>query len=131
MDKAFPVADETTRAGLLLVGHGTRNRAGLAEFFAIARQLADIGSEFDVEQCFLELAEPDIATGVRRLLERGISRLIVAPVLLFAAGHAKRDIPLAVSEAIERFGARAIGISHARPLECHEKILELSATRYR
>jgi sirohydrochlorin cobaltochelatase len=131
MDKAFPVAAENARAGLLLVGHGTRNPAGLAEFFAIARQVADMGREFEVEPCFLELAEPDIATGVRRLLERGISRLIVAPVLLFAAGHAKRDIPLAVSEAVERFGGSDIAIANATPLECHERILELSARRYR
>jgi sirohydrochlorin cobaltochelatase len=131
MDKAFPVAADKVSTGLLLVGHGTRNPAGLAEFFAIAGQVADIGREFDVEPCFLELAEPDIATGVRRLLERGVSRLIVAPVLLFAAGHAKRDIPLAVGEAVERFGGGNIEITHVPPLECHEKILELSAMRYR
>jgi sirohydrochlorin cobaltochelatase len=141
MDKAFPVRTENPRVGLLLVGHGTRNPAGLAEFFAIARQVADMGREFDVEPCFLELAEPDIATGVQHLLQRGISRLIVAPVLLFAAGHAKRDIPLAVSEAMERFTnssikprpavAPTLQIAHAPPLECHERILELSEMQYR
>jgi sirohydrochlorin cobaltochelatase len=138
MIKAFPDTGTNGRPGLLLVGHGTRNAAGLAEFFAFAQQVADIGRDFDAEPCFLELAEPDIATGVRRLLDRGVRQLIVAPVLLFAAGHAKRDIPAAVDAAIRDFdmkprppGAPALPpVIHVSPLECHDKILQLSTERF-
>jgi sirohydrochlorin ferrochelatase len=83
-----------------LVGHGTRDEQGLAEFQTVARQVAELATEFCVEACFLELAEPDIATGVQRLLERKVRRLTVAPLLLFSAGHAKRDIPAAVAEGV-------------------------------
>ena len=63
-------------------------------------QVAALGQEFVVQPCFLELAQPEIATGVRQLLDQGIDRLVVVPVLLFAAGHAKRDIPAAVAAAL-------------------------------
>ena len=92
--------DKLSRKGLLLVGHGTRDPAGLAEFREVAGKVAELAPEFRTEACFLELAEPDIGTAVGRLLEARIERLIVAPVLLFSAGHAKRDIPAAVEAAV-------------------------------
>jgi sirohydrochlorin cobaltochelatase len=132
------------RHGLLLVGHGTRDTRGLAEFHTLAKLVADTAHNFDVESCFLELAEPDIAAGVRRLLDRGIERLTVAPLLLFAAGHAKRDIPEAVERAVGSPAAAGklrseVGVSdelqskdliYAPALSCHEKIFELSQQRF-
>ena len=131
--------------GLLLVGHGTRDPRGLAEFGMVAELIAQQASEFVVESCFLELAEPNIATGVGELLERGIKRIVVAPLLLFAAGHAKRDIPAAVEAEIRVQGSgfssnvATIGHSDAAKLsivqqcpalECHPKIVDLSQKRY-
>ncbi len=87
--------------------------------------------EFAVEPCFLELAEPDIPTAVHRLMDRGIRQLTVAPLLLFAAGHAKRDIPMAVAAAIKvRGGPNDLQIVQLPPLECHARIVELSTLRF-
>jgi sirohydrochlorin ferrochelatase len=88
------------KPGLLLVGHGTRNQRGLAEFRALVLLIAQSASDFEIESCFLELAQPDIPTAVGKLLAREIESIVVSPVLLFAAGHAKRDIPQAVEEAL-------------------------------
>jgi sirohydrochlorin cobaltochelatase len=107
----FPPDAQSPKKGLLVVGHGTRNSHGLAEFGEVARQVAELADEFAVEACFLELAEPTIAMGVQRLLQRGVERLTVAPLLLFAAGHAKRDIPTAVEEAV---GGRRYAIGSSR-----------------
>ncbi len=73
-------------AGLLLVGHGTRDARGLAEYQAIARQVAELADGFSVEACYLELAEPSIATAMQRLLEAGVRRVTVAPLLLVSRG---------------------------------------------
>jgi sirohydrochlorin ferrochelatase len=142
------MAAQSLKNGLLLVGHGTRDARGLAEFEAVARQVAEMASEFLVEPCFLELAQPDIPTAVERLLQCGVRRLTVAPLLLFAAGHAKRDIPAAVDEAVGGRRQAVGGINHQvatgdraavaddvvidqlPALECHERIVELSAQRY-
>jgi sirohydrochlorin cobaltochelatase len=151
-------------AGLLLVGHGTRDARGLAEFQTIAWQVAGLADGFLVEACYLELAEPSIATAMQRLLERGVRRVTVAPLLLFAAGHAKRDIPEEVEAAVMQGGRRkaeggrkeakveggrwkaeggrkefgvggAAGgdelvVDYVGALECHEKIVELSARQF-
>src|SRR5258707_5141020 len=87
--------------GLLLVGHGTRDAAGLDEFAVVVERVRVAASE-PVEGCFLELARPTIGEGLARLVDRGVRRVTVVPVLLFAAGHAKRDIPAAVEEAAAR-----------------------------
>jgi len=114
--------------GVLLVGHGTRDAAGVAEFMSVAEQAARRLAPRPLEACFLEIAQPTIAAGVAGLADRGVRRLTVVPLLLFAAGHAKRDIPTAVAEAAARHGN--IPARHAPPLECHPKILALSGRRY-
>ena len=153
MCKGLPRPSQFAEHGLLLVGHGTRNLKGLGEFRTVAQQVAELAGECPVEACFLELAEPDIATGVGRLLERGIRRITVAPVLLFTAGHAKRDIPGAVEAAVGGkrhaeggrklmaegvvvdtlstiVGTDGVVVDYLGALECDERILELSAQRY-
>jgi sirohydrochlorin ferrochelatase len=115
--------------GVLLVGHGTRNETGRAEFFSAAADVAASMPHIAVEPCFLELAEPDIGTGVRRLVERQVQRICSVPLMLFAAGHVKRDVPAAVEKA-----ARAhanLPRVRAEHLGCHKTLLELSARRYR
>ena len=63
------------------------------------------------------------------MAQRGARQIRVVPLLLFAAGHAKRDIPSAVAEAAGTFPG--LTIREAPHFGCHEKILELSAERYR
>jgi sirohydrochlorin cobaltochelatase len=86
--------------GVLLVGHGTREVAGQAE----ARQLHELVArqlpETPCELSFLELAEPNIADAIVCLLARGVMHLEIVPLLLFAAGHAKSDVPNAVAHAL-------------------------------
>ncbi|MEX2188966.1 MAG: CbiX/SirB N-terminal domain-containing protein, partial [Pirellulales bacterium] len=63
----------------------------------------------------------------------GAEQIVVMPVLLFAAGHAKRDIPAAVEAAIRRASAehgRTVAWRPADVLESHAKLVELSARRY-
>jgi sirohydrochlorin cobaltochelatase len=115
-------------AGLLLVGHGTREPAGVAEFDALARKIAARAAPTPVAACFLELAEPDIATGIERLAGQGIGRVTVVPVLLFAAGHAKRDIPEAVAAAIA--GRSGMTVRQAPHLGLDAGVLALAVRRF-
>jgi sirohydrochlorin cobaltochelatase len=120
--------DGGTKTGILLVGHGTREAVGVQEFLQTARLVADALAEFALEPCFLELAVPTIATAVSRLLDRDIERLVVVPVLLFAAGHAKADVPRAVREALaDHPDVQWVQAAH---LGCHPAILALSGQRF-
>ncbi|HZZ72178.1 MAG TPA: CbiX/SirB N-terminal domain-containing protein [Pirellulales bacterium] len=116
------------RSGVLIVGHGTRDPAGRAEFQqtvdAVRLRLAE-----PAEGCFLELAEPDIAVGVQRLVTAGVRQIVALPLLLFAAGHAKQDIPAALAAAAE--AQPGVTIWQADSLECHRAILQASAEQFR
>jgi sirohydrochlorin cobaltochelatase len=118
---------------ILLVGHGTRDAGGVAEFLELSDRLAARFPRVPVAPCFLEIAEPAIETAIASLVERGARRLVVAPVLLFAAGHAKRDIPEAVSKAVRKAEPSEGSVSwrQADVIECHAKVLELSGERLR
>ena len=80
-----------------------------------------------MEGAFLEMAEPNIETAMQRLANRGIQQVVVLPLLLFEAGHAKRDIPRAAQQAAERHGLQLL---FASALGTHPRMIELSVQRF-
>jgi sirohydrochlorin cobaltochelatase len=122
-----PILDDR-QCGLLLVGHGSRDDVGNDEFRATARLVASAARYSPLEACFLEFAEPTIGQAFENLASLGVSRIIIAPLLLFRAGHAERDIPDAVAAAAARHPN--LVIDWADPLGCHPTIVELSKRRF-
>ena len=114
--------------GILLVGHGTRDPQGLAEFHATVQQVAERLPSLAVEPAFLELASPTISDGYERLVERSKQKIVVTPLLLFAAGHAKQDIPAAINTVAQKHPG--VAWSQAESLGCHVSLVELSALRF-
>jgi sirohydrochlorin cobaltochelatase len=132
----MPSPDAST--ALLVVGHGTRSDTGTRQFLELAQKLAQRVAPMPVEPCFLELQQPDIAAAVGTLVKDGVRRLTVVPLLLFAAGHAKRDIPAGVEAAVAARwhdaggtgSSPAVEIRQARHLGCHHLLVELSRRRF-
>ena len=116
------------RCGLLLVGHGTREPVGVDEFLATSRIVAETRPDLAVEAAFLEFRDPTIAQGFAALASRGVTSVVVAPVMLFSASHMQRDIPEAVSAIAVRHPA--VSVESAEHLGCHEALLDLSKLRY-
>ena len=83
-----------TEIGVVLCGHGSRHAEAAAEFLDLARQVTARLTAFDVEPGFMELAEPSLEAAVDALWRRGRRRVLVAPAMLFAAGHVKTDLPV-------------------------------------
>jgi len=79
---------------LLLVGHGSRDPDGQSEFLEFATKVQQAAGQRPVVPCFLELAEPTIPQGLARCIELGYRDIAAVPVLLFAARHNKRDVPV-------------------------------------
>ncbi|MGZ4541257.1 MAG: sirohydrochlorin chelatase [Blastococcus sp.] len=115
---------------LLIVGHGTRDADGVAEFAAFVDRL---GGRFrarldaDVAGGFIELSPPPLADAVTRLVGAGDSHLVVVPLVLVPAGHGKGDVPAAMA----REQARHPGLSYAygRSLWPHPGLLDLVTDR--
>jgi sirohydrochlorin cobaltochelatase len=80
-----------------------------------------------VDGCFLEAAAPDILTVLEAMAADGLERVVAVPLILFAAGHARRDIPQALELAANRTGLR---VRQADVLGWHPEVLQLSARRF-
>jgi sirohydrochlorin cobaltochelatase len=83
----------TDKLGVMLCGHGSRNRKAVTEFANLSEHLKKRLPHYPVEFGYLEFATPIIRTGLDILKEKGVTRVLAVPGMLFAAGHAKNDIP--------------------------------------
>ena len=88
-----PTQQNAKPLGVLLVGHGTRDEVGTQQFFELSEKLQQHLPSMQVQPCLLEFQQPTIPEAWNRLVSQGVSEIRVAPLLLFAAGHAKQDIP--------------------------------------
>lgn len=81
------------KTGVMLCGHGSRDRDAVAEFERLAAGLKLRLPEHEVDYGYLEFARPIIRDGLESLVARGVKRILAVPGMLFAAGHVKNDIP--------------------------------------
>lgn len=86
---------------VLLVGHGSRRRAGNDEIERFAAEWRRRRPEWRIEVCFIEYADVLLDAGLDRAAA-GVARVIVIPFILNAAGHVKMEIPAAIDAARER-----------------------------
>jgi sirohydrochlorin cobaltochelatase len=88
--------------GLLLVGHGSRSDEGASEMRALAKLVAEALPEVAVDVGFLEMTDPPAGPVLDELAAEGCRRVVVLPLVLLGAGHAKSDVPAVVLEARRR-----------------------------
>ena len=79
--------------GILICGHGSRNKLAINEFKILAKCIQDRFSSIKVEYGFLEFAKPSLTDGLEKLKQNSVKKVIAIPAMLFAAGHVKNDIP--------------------------------------
>lgn len=115
-----------TGVGALVIGHGTADTVGAGETRSVADAVATLLPDVPVELGFLEVIGPTIAEALGRLAARGCREIVAAPLLLFSAGHAKRDVPEAIAAGAAMHGLRVV---QAEPFGCQREILELSRRR--
>ena len=112
MDKSLVLPPNT---GVMLCGHGSRNQLAVGEFAVLSERLRERLPGIPVEYGYLEFANPVIHQGLDSLRAQGVSRILAVPGMLFAAGHAKNDIPsvlntYAAKEKIEITYGRELGV---------------------
>ena len=112
---------------LLIVGHGTVDERGVAEFRSFVRRVRDRMSGVDVAGGFIELAAPAVTEAWGELAGSGHRDLAAIPLVLVAAGHAKGDIPAALEREVRRHPGTSYRFG--RPLGPHPTLLTLLAER--
>lgn len=88
--------------GLLLVAHGSKDVAGVAEAKALGDAVAAGRPDLAVATGFLELADPPAGVVLDELVAGGCQRITVQPLVLLAGGHGKNDVPAIVLEGRAR-----------------------------
>jgi sirohydrochlorin cobaltochelatase len=94
------------RIGVMICGHGSRNRFAVSEFANLARQLEKALHPVPVEHGYLEFAKPILREGLKKLQAQGVEHILALPAMLFAAGHAKNDIPSVLNTFAAESGLR-------------------------
>ena len=125
---AVPTMGPYGPLGVLVCGHGSRNRLAVAEFAALAQQLQQHLAPVPVEYGYLEFARPILRDGLEALRAKGVSHVLAVPAMLFAAGHAKNDIPSVLNTYAAETGLR---IDYGRELGVDLKMIQAAGARLR
>ena len=115
------------KTGVMLCGHGSRDGEAIVEFEALAAGLRARLPELPVATGYLEFARPMIRDGLAVLRERGATRILAVPGMLFAASHVKNDLPWEINS----FAAAnpALELRFGRELAIEPKLLTAAAER--
>lgn len=117
----------SSRPAVLLIGHGTRLAAGVAEFRSLAEQLQQALPDRSCLAGFLELVEPSVPEALEALWQQGFRRVTALPALLMAAGHIKNDIPAILKDfQTEHPG---LTITFGADLGIHANLLQIARER--
>ncbi|TCD55411.1 sirohydrochlorin chelatase [Synechococcus sp. BS56D] len=114
--------------GVLICGHGSRNRLAVEEFAQLAEGLRPRLAGIPVEHGYLEFAKPILRDSLDRLREQGVQRVLAVPAMLFAAGHAKNDIPSVLNTYSAETG---LPIDYGRELGVDRLMIAAAGARIR
>ncbi len=112
---------------VMVCGHGSRDVEATRVFEAMARELAAHLPQHRLTHGFVEFARPIIRQGLDKLREAGATRILAVPGMLFAAGHAKNDIP----SVLNRYAAEhpEVAVHYGRELAVDLKLLRVARDR--
>jgi sirohydrochlorin cobaltochelatase len=118
------------KTGVLLCGHGSRDEETRIEFdifVAAVRNALSCEHSFLVDGAYLEFAHPTIGEGFTKIANAGVEKIAAQPLMLFAARHAKNDVP----EEARAFAAShpGIRISCGQDLSPDAKMLAAAVDR--
>ena len=116
------------RLGVLICGHGSRNRLAVKEFTRLAEILRLRLPGIPVEYGYLEFASPILGDALDTLRQQGVQRVLAVPAILFAAGHAKNDIPSLLNAYASKTGLR---VDYGRELGVDRLMIAAAGARIR
>jgi len=115
------------KTAIMICGHGSRDVEAIQEFDLLAQHFRQRLPDYDIESGFLEFARPVIRDGLNKLKDRGATRILALPAMLFAAGHVKNDLPWEInSYASEN---PELEVKYGRELAVDLKLLRAASQR--
>jgi sirohydrochlorin ferrochelatase len=112
---------------IILIGHGSRNSISNREFIEFAENVSIHCSDIIFRYAFLELASPSIYEEIEICVEKGANEIILFPLLLLKAGHAKNDFPNELIKA--KLNYPEVSFRLEEPLGVQEVLLNILENR--
>lgn len=88
-----------TAPALIALAHGSRDARSAATIKALVAETRALRPDLRIEAAFLDLSKPSLDTVVDKLVRGGVEEIVVVPLLLTEAFHARVDVPAAVAAA--------------------------------
>jgi len=115
------------KIGVMICGHGSRSQSAVDEFAVLAEKLpAYLPDDWATDYGYLEFANPVIRDGLDNLRTAGCDKILAVPGMLFAAMHAKNDIPTVLNTYAAKHG---IDVSYGRELGIDPKMIAAAGDR--
>src|SRR6478736_2559247 len=114
---------------LVALAHGSRDPRSAATIKALVAEVKAMRPDLKIETAFLDLSKPSFDTVVDRLVKAGHEEIVVVPLLLTEAYHAKVDVPEAIAAAMARH--EGVRIQASRILGMEAAFLEVLDVRLR
>lgn len=115
------------KQGIMICGHGSRDKDAEREFGLVAKGLKNRYPDMPVEYGFLEFSAPNIHMGLDSLIQQGVEEIYAVPGMLFAATHAKNDIPSVLTTYEEKHPG--LKITYGRELGLQDDMIEAFQAR--
>ncbi len=106
-----------TAPALVALAHGSRDPRSAQTVQALTDEVRRMRPDLRIEAAFLELAKPTFGEVVDRLVAEGFDEVVVVPLLLSEAYHAKVDVPTVVAGATARHEGLRIRVTAVLGLE--------------
>ncbi|MBG6207631.1 sirohydrochlorin cobaltochelatase [Labrenzia sp. EL_126] len=110
-----------SKKGIMICGHGSRAKSAEEEFALLAKGVRRLYPDIPVEYGFLEYSAPNIHMGLDALRDAGVSEIIAVPGMLFAATHAKNDIPSVLTTYQDK--NEGLTVRYGRELGLHPQMI--------
>jgi sirohydrochlorin ferrochelatase len=114
---------------LVALAHGSRDPRSAATVTALVDEVKALRPDLRIEKAFLELSRPSFDTVVDRLVRAGYDEIVVVPLLLTTAFHARVDVPELIANATARHAGLKIRQTDVLGLE--PRFLEVLDERMR
>ena len=107
-----------TAPALVALAHGSRDPRSAETVTSLTDEIRALRPDLRIEPAFLDLCKPAFPRTVDRLVRSGHDEIVVVPLLLTQAYHAKVDVPEAIAAAPARHHGlkiRATGVLGLEP----------------
>jgi len=91
------------RKGVILLVHGSRDRAWLTPFFELMDQVLEKSPGVRFALACLQFCPPTLEDSLGELSGEGIEKVMIVPVFISSLGHVTKDVPGMVEAAKARY----------------------------